>query len=85
MFKASWDDTGSKVVMNNQSGYVFLTNEEYQVAMIKDDKLTMFLTCHECGREDLENDWDWTYKNNEDSSKCQGCKDIMKDIKESNQ
>ena len=82
MFQASWYDKGSKVAMNNQSGYVFLTNEEWQVAMIDNGKLTMFLNCGECGNEGLENDFVNTVVFHRC---CQGCKDIMKDIKESNQ
>ena len=78
MFKASWSDDGSKVAMNNQSGYVFLTNEDYQVAMIENEKLTMFLNCGECGNEGLEGEFEVV-------DSCEGCKDIMKDIKESNQ
>ena len=78
MFKASWYDKGSKVAMNNQSGYVFLTNEDFQVAMIDNERLTLFLTCSECGNEGLEGEF-------EVMDSCEGCKDIMKDIKESNQ
>ena len=44
-------------MMNRQSGNVFLTNSEYQVAMIDDnDKLSMWHTCHECGHEGFQED-----------------------------
>ena len=78
MFQASWYDQGTKVAMNNQSGYVFLTNEDFQVAMIDMERLTMFLNCGECGNEGLENEFEVV-------DSCEGCKDILKDIKESNQ
>ena len=78
MFQAAWYDEKTHIAMNNQSGYTFLTNEDYQVAMLENEKLTMFLKCGECGNEGLENEFEVV-------DSCQGCKDIMKDIKESNQ
>ena len=78
MFQAAWYDEKTHIAMNNQSGYTFLTNEDYQVAMLENEKLTMFLNCGECGNEGLEGEFEVV-------DSCQGCKDIMKDIKESNQ
>ena len=77
MFEASWYDQRTKVAMNNQSGYVFLTNEDWQVSMIDNGKLTMFLNCGQCGNEGLEGEF-------EVYDSCEGCKDILKDIKECN-
>ena len=85
MFQASWYDEKTHVAMNNHSGYVFLTNEDFQVAMIEDERLTLFLTCSECGREDLENEWEFSTKNFVNMNKCEGCNQIVKDLKESNQ
>jgi len=42
------------------------------------ERLTMFLNCGECGNEGLENEFEVV-------DNCEGCKDILKDIKESNQ
>lgn len=46
------------IAMNLNSGFVFLTNEEYQVAMMHNGKLESFYSCFECGeegfREELE-------------------------------
>lgn len=39
------------IMMNINSGYVFLTNSDYQVAMMNDDKLESFYTCPYCGHE----------------------------------
>lgn len=39
------------VMMNTSSGNVFLTNSEYQVAMMNGDKLESFYSCPECGHE----------------------------------
>jgi len=38
-------------MMNIQSGYVFLTNSEFQVAMMNGDKLEVFYTDFETGEE----------------------------------
>lgn len=43
-------------MMNTTSGLVFLTNSEYQVCMLNDDKLEMFYYCHNCGNEGFEED-----------------------------
>src|SRR3990167_7070000 len=40
------------VMMNMNSGNVFLTNSDYQVAMMTDEgKLESFYSCPECGHE----------------------------------
>lgn len=38
-------------MMNRNSGYVFLTNSEFQVAMMNGDKLETLYSCHNCGCE----------------------------------
>jgi hypothetical protein len=39
-------------MFNKDSGFVFLTNEDYQVAMINEDNnLVMFYSCPICGHE----------------------------------
>ena len=42
---------GVKVAFNRNSGYVFLVNEEYQCAMMNDDKLETHYTSHYDGHE----------------------------------
>ena len=42
---------GVNISFNTHSGYVFLTNEEYQVAMMNGDKLESFYTDFETGEE----------------------------------
>ena len=81
-FKSMWYDEDTKPTMNKESGYTFLTNSEYQVAMMNEGMLSMFINCGECGREDFEQDWVWTYKNDHDSSKCEGCKEVVKMLRE---
>lgn len=38
-------------MMNKNSGNVFLTNSEYQVAMMNGNKLEIFHSCSNCGHE----------------------------------
>ena len=40
-----------EIMMNQRSGYVFLTNYDYQVAMMNNDNLESFYTCPYCGYE----------------------------------
>jgi hypothetical protein len=80
-FKAMWYDEDTIPTLNQESGYCFLTNSEYQVAMIEPstNKLSMFISCSECGREDLERDW---LSINQFELKCEGCKEVVKMLRE---
>ena len=55
--------------MNRNSGYVFLTNSEYQVAMMNGDKLEQWHTCHNCGHEGFEED---CQLNDDGCNECKG-------------
>lgn len=44
------------IMMNLYSGYVFLTNSEYQVAMMNGDQLESFYTDPETGEEGFRED-----------------------------
>ena len=46
-----FSDDDVTVMFNTHSGYVFLTNSEYQVATMNGDKLESFYSCPECGHE----------------------------------
>jgi hypothetical protein len=50
----SFHDTEVIPMMNTESGYVFLTNSEYQVAMCNGSKLALWNACSNCGHEDFE-------------------------------
>ena len=78
LFKSSWYDEGTQPTLNEESGYCFLTNEDYQVSMLHNETLSMFLNCGECGNEDLEQDF-------RVQGTCDGCKELYQQIKESNQ
>jgi hypothetical protein len=60
------------VMFNQNSGYVFLTNSEFQVAMIVDGFLTDFYSCPNCGCEGFESDLE------EDGDNC--CREYLKEI-----
>jgi len=80
-FKAMWCDDGTIPTLNQESGYCFLTNDEYQVAMIEPSTnvLSMFISCPECGQEEMERDW---LGINQWYLKCKGCRQIVKDLLE---
>lgn len=62
------------IMMNTQSGNVFLTNSEYQVAMISGEELKSFYTCPQCGHEGFLDEME----HNPDDSACQ---EFLTDIK----
>ena len=68
-------DSGIQVMLNMKSGNVFLTNDEYQVAMFNGDKLEMFYFLPYGGEEGFAEDFkdakrkdyhkeDWDYIKN---------------------
>ena len=67
-------------MMNMSSGYVFLTNSEYQVAMMNGDKLESWYSCPECGHEgfleDMQHDGDRDCQEYLESSSALACLDI---------
>jgi hypothetical protein len=51
-----FNDSGVHPMLNINSGYVFLTNEDFQVAMMNEDKLESFYSCPNCGHEGFKED-----------------------------
>ena len=47
---------GVHLMMNTHSGYVFLTDEDFNVAMMNGDTLEQFHSCPECGAEGFAED-----------------------------
>jgi formylmethanofuran dehydrogenase subunit E len=76
-----WYDEDTIPTLNQESGYCFLTNSDYQVAMMNEGKLSMFINCGECGREEYEQDWDLE----NGKTTCEGCKEVVKMLKECEQ
>lgn len=62
-----------RVMMNRNSGNVFLVNSDYQVAMMNGNDLELFYSCPECGHEGFIDDMD--HDGNRE------CKQYYKDIK----
>ena len=54
------------VMCNLSSGNVFLTNSDYAVAMLNDDKLESFYSCPVCGHEGFLEDM----QHNTNSAEC---------------
>lgn len=84
----AWDKQGlpddfdqSEVVpmMNRNSGYVFLVNDDFQCAMMNGDKLEMWHYCVNCGHEGFHED---CQLNDEGCNKCnsEGEEDEISDI-----
>lgn len=51
-----FENDGVHLMFNRNSGHVFLTNSEYQVAMMNGDKLESFYSCPECGHEGFKDE-----------------------------
>jgi hypothetical protein len=45
---------GIKLMMNTSSGNVFLTDDDFNVAMMNGEKIQQWLTCSNCGKEDFK-------------------------------
>jgi len=73
---SGFDTDSLKIGFNLNSGYVFLTNEDYQVCMLSDGKLEMWLTCGNCGNEGFIEDFEHCDGFNEDEGECGECSPI---------
>jgi hypothetical protein len=52
----NFNDQGVRVAFNASSGYVFLTNDDYQVALFNGDKLALYHTTSYSGLEGFIDD-----------------------------
>ena len=73
-FPDDFIDDETTIMFNQNSGYVFFTNADYQVAMLNGDKLESFYTCSYCGEEGFRDDLKEYHTD----------KDLHKDCKEFN-
>lgn len=53
-----FNDDEVTVMMNRNSGNVFITNSDYQVAMMNGDELESFYSCPQCGHEGFADEMD---------------------------
>jgi hypothetical protein len=51
-----FEQEGIYIAVNEESGNVFLVNDNLQIAMINVDKLETFYICCECGKEGFANE-----------------------------
>ena len=56
------------IMFNKESGNVFLTNSEYQVAMLNGNKIELFYSCPVCGHEGFLEEME---KHGEENEECQ--------------
>lgn len=70
-----FDRDGVTSMFNMNSGNVFLTNSNYEVAMLNGDKLESFYSCPQCGHEGFLEDMEHA-ENDTD------CQEYLKQIKE---
>lgn len=50
------------IMFNLYSGNVFLTNSEFQVAMMNDETLESFYNCPQCGSEGFDGEDEYKFK-----------------------
>lgn len=63
-------DNEVTIMMNTHSGNVFLTNSEFQVAMINGGKLESFYSCPQCGHEGFLDEMPHNASGPERNSQC---------------
>lgn len=74
--------SGINIMFNTSSGYVFLTDSDYNVGMLNDGDLEQFFTCSDCGKEGFLEEWG---KEEDKDDTCEGCADLRKRRKEGGQ
>lgn len=72
-FPDDFDDNETTIMMNMNSGNVFFTNADYQVAMMNGDKLELFYSCPQCGNEGFDDKDEYPFKKHHGycSKKCE--------------
>ena len=68
-----FDDDGVRPGFNTHSGYVFLTNNNYDVAMMNGWYLEDWFSCPYCGHEGFKEDM-------EHEPESEGCTEYLKEI-----
>ena len=71
-FPEDFNADGVTIMMNLNSGNVFFTNEDCQVAMMNGDELESFYSCPNCGNEGFAEEVLTK------SGKCKECKEQVK-------
>jgi DNA-directed RNA polymerase subunit RPC12/RpoP len=71
-FPEDFNDDEVTIMMNRNSGCVFFTNADYQVAMMNGDNLETFYNCGNCGNEGFAEEVLTK------SGKCKECKEKIR-------
>jgi len=66
-----WFGDGVQIMFNTHSGFVFLSDEDYNTLMFNNGLLDLFLYCPNCGNEGFAEE---IYEN----PQCDECKDFAK-------
>ena len=80
------NDYGIQIYMNKHSGMVFLSDEDYNVAVVVETKehgdiLIDWIVCPECGYEENQHDFQWmAEQDTEYTEEC--CKEHWQELKE---
>ena len=83
------NDEGIQIYMNKNSGKVFLSDEDYNVAVVKEiqegdtykDLLIDWIVCPECGYEEDQHDFQWmAEQDTEYTEQC--CMEHWQELKE---
>ena len=69
------------IMLNKNSGNVFLTNSEYQVAMLNGNVLESFYSCPECGRKGFIDEIPLNEHTGDSNGKL-SCADWLRNIKQ---
>lgn len=69
-FPEDFENNEVTIMFNRNSGHVFLTNADYQVAMINGNDLESWYTCFNCGHEGFKKDCQLDHEND----CCNECK-----------
>lgn len=69
-FPSDFSLDGVTIMFNKNSGYVFFTNDEYQVALENGGRLSMYYYCANCGHEGFE---DEGFEKDKDHCICDEC------------
>lgn len=84
-FPRDFSDDGVTVMMNTNSGNVFLTNAEFQVAMMNGDTLESFYSCPQCGAEgffdEIKSPKDHGQTDSSTADDLRECRRWIKDVK----
>ena len=62
---------GITLNFNTNSGFVFLSDEDYNVGILNEGKVEQWFNCSECGEEGFKEHFE-----EEGLDKCEGCKEV---------